>query len=40
MQNCGDLVDNKTLKITDVDIAFIAAKAADSRKGNKLIPSD
>ena len=40
MQSCGDLVDGKTLKLTDVDIGLIAVKAADAKRGNKLIPVD
>lgn len=40
MQQCGDLVDNKTLKITDLDIAYIQVKAADAKKQNKLVPAD
>ena len=40
MQSCGNLVDGKTLKIADVDLGMIAVKAADMKKGNKLIPAD
>ena len=40
MQACGDLVDNKTLKLSDLDIGYIAVKAADMKKANKLVPAD
>ena len=40
MQACGDLVDNKTLRLTDLDIGYIAVKAADMKKANKLVPAD
>ena len=40
MQSCEDLVDGKTLKLSDLDIGIIAVKAADSKKANKLIPVD
>jgi NLR family CARD domain-containing protein 3 len=40
MQNCGDLVDGKTLKIADLDLAMIAVKAADSKIKNKNVPAD
>jgi hypothetical protein len=40
MQSCGDLVDGKTLKLADIDLGCIAVKAADAKKGNKLIPAD
>lgn len=40
MQSCGDLVDGKTLNMADLGIAYIAVKAADMKKGNKLIPAD
>lgn len=29
MQSCSDFVDSKTLKISDLDLGFIASKAAD-----------
>ena len=40
MQACGDLVDGKTLKLSDVDLGLISVKAADAKKGNKNIPVD
>ena len=40
MQQCGDLVDNRTLKLADLDIGYIAVKAADMKKANKLIPAE
>lgn len=40
MQACGELVDGKTLKLTDIDLGFIAVKAADAKKGNKQVPVD
>lgn len=40
LQMANDLVDNKTLNAADLGIAYIAVKAADMKKGNKLIPAD
>jgi len=38
MQSCSDFVDNKTLKISDLDLGFIAVKAADMTVQSKLVP--
>ena len=40
MQSCEGFVDGKTLKLADLDLGMIAVKAADAKKGNKLIPAD
>ena len=39
LNQCTDLVDNKTLNAADLGIAFIAVKAADAKKGKKMIPA-
>ena len=40
MLKCGDFVDGTTLRLADLDLGFIAVKAADVKKANKLIPAD
>jgi hypothetical protein len=31
VSNCGDLVDNKTLKISDLDLEFVATKSGPKK---------
>lgn len=38
MQSCSDFVDSKTLKISDLDLGFIASKAADMQVKSKIVP--
>lgn len=33
-------MDNKTLKLADLDIGYIAVKAADMKRASKLVPAD
>jgi len=40
MQSCGDFIDNKTMKISYIDLCRVAVKANDSKARLKLIPVD
>jgi len=40
MQSCGDFVDNKTMKMSYLDLCRVAAKANDGKARHKMIPSD
>jgi len=40
MQDCGDFIDNQTIRIADLDLARIAVKAGDLKLSHKMIPPD
>jgi len=40
MQDCGDFIDNLTIRIADLDLARIAVKAGDLKLSHKMIPPD